>query len=314
MKSILLTFIFLLLTACTQKDEQGFPEPDQLPAVQMELSNASPKVGEQMDLTLRISAEERLILPPLSEKMDPRLEILESDSEIIPNDERWIQEHHYKLAIFEVTNVVVFADSHVKTLADEPQEIELPFQNIQVVSVLPENYAKPMLGADNLPDFRGPEALKRRKRNLIISAVAAGLLVLISVAVIWWMARRPKVVPPPVPPHIIVKREIEKLLQSESWQRPDVDASAVALSLILRRYIESRFEIRAPEQTTEEFLELVENQSPWSAQEQTGLKQFFAVTDQIKFAGSRPGSEVLEDLLQAVLQFVESTRVKEEQS
>ncbi|MDF3127707.1 hypothetical protein P0Y35_00715 [Kiritimatiellaeota bacterium B1221] len=312
MKTVLLMLPIILLSACTPKDETGFSDPEILPAIQLAISNASPKVGEQMDLTLRISAEERLLLPPLSEKFDPRLEVLETRSEIIRDDARWVQEQYYKLAIFQVTNLVVFADSTVQTLEDQPQEIDLPFQNIQVVSVLPENYAAPMLGEDTLPDFRGPEALKRQKRNLIISAVVGVLALIICGGIAWMMARRPKVLPPPVPPHLIVKKEIERLLQSEIWQRPDVDASAVALSFILRRYIEARFEIRAPEQTTEEFLELVENQPPWPAQEQTGLQQFFAVTDQIKFAGSRPGSEVLQDLLNAVRQFVESTQENEE--
>jgi hypothetical protein len=164
-----------------------------------------------------------------------------------------------------------------------------------------------MFGREDLPDFRGPEAIRRYRRNLWISLGALLALLLLGAVIAWRIARRPKPVPPPLPPHHVAARAMEALRESDIWQKPDVDACAVELSFILRRYIEARFEIQAPEQTTEEFLETVEQSAPWSESEQAGLSQFFTVTDQIKYAAARPEREVLEDLLSAVRSFVDAT-------
>jgi len=308
MRALSLLLLAALLAACTPKEtEIAFPEPENLPAIQIDLSNDAPKVGEPMDLTLRITSDKRLVLPPVTEWLDPALDVLESDSEILEDENLWVREDHLQLALFQVTNLTLFAESDVKTLAEEPQELTLPFQSIQVESVLTEEDSVPKFGDDTLPDFRGPEALRRQRRNTIISAVAAVLVMILIVTVLWILAKRPKPVPPPVPPYRIALDKMQALTQSEIWKNAQMDACAVALSQILRHYIEGRFDIHAPEQTTEEFLELAEARAPWPEEDQAGLAEFFSVTDQIKFAASRPGSDVLDELLAAARGFVEST-------
>jgi hypothetical protein len=303
----------LLLGACRPQPE-GLPTPEKLPAVQVDLSTSQPKVGEHVDLHLRVSAKERLVLPPVSEWIDPAIEVLSQSSDSVSNDDIWTEDHHLTLSLFQVTNLSLFAKTKIATLAEPPEEIDLPFTSIEVQSVLTDEDTSPKFGNDTLPDFRGSEALRRRKRNMIISAIAVWLT-LLTAAIIWWrLSRRPKPLPPPVPPAQIALRDMEILSQSEAWKLPDVDACAVQLSLILRTYIENRFDIQAPDQTTEEFLELAEIRAPWPESNQAGLKQFFAVTDQIKYAAARPGADVLEDLLAAARAFVNSTPLTMEEN
>jgi hypothetical protein len=89
------------------------------------------------------------------------------------------------------------------------------------------------------------------------------------------------------------------------------DAWFVRLSSIVRRYLEHRYEIRAPELTTEEFLN-VALARPELTQEHRGLlTQFLERCDRVKFAGYRPDSEESLATLAAARGFVEDTRLRE---
>jgi len=90
------------------------------------------------------------------------------------------------------------------------------------------------------------------------------------------------------------------------------DAWFVELSSIVRRYLEQRYEIRAPELTTEEFL-LVATARPELTTEHRGLlTSFLERCDRVKFAGYRPDAEESIATLAAARGFVEDTRLRED--
>ncbi|WFB35331.1 hypothetical protein P3T73_14300 [Kiritimatiellota bacterium B12222] len=302
----------LLLSACGRQQDLDFPTPESLPSVQVMVSNETPKVGEPVTVDIRVSAEERLVLPPPADWIDTAIEILDSSSTETEDTQPWSKTYQVDLTLFQVTNLSLFAETTVSTLSTPPQELTLPFKTLDVQSVLnTEEEQVPMFGSDELPDFRGSEALKRKRRNIIIgSAVATSILLLIA-ALIWHFIRKPSKRPPPIRPEVVALRKMDELTQSEIWTNSNADACAVALSSILRIYIESKFHIQAPEQTTEEFLESIEAHAPWPQSEQAGLKRFFEVTDQIKYAAARPGHQVFEDLYQASRNFVTTTSKNE---
>lgn len=95
---------------------------------------------------------------------------------------------------------------------------------------------------------------------------------------------------------------------------PDADTADgwfVRLSAIVRTYLEHRYEIRAPELTTEEFL-LVATARPELTEEHRGLlTQFLERCDRVKFAGYRPDTEESLATLSAARGFVEDTRLRE---
>lgn len=89
------------------------------------------------------------------------------------------------------------------------------------------------------------------------------------------------------------------------------DAWFVQLSGIVRHYLEQRYEIRAPELTTEEFL-LVATARPELTTEHRGLlTSFLERCDRVKFAGYRPDAEESIATLAAARGFVEDTRLAE---
>ncbi|MCE9580697.1 MAG: hypothetical protein K8W52_46680 [Deltaproteobacteria bacterium] len=91
----------------------------------------------------------------------------------------------------------------------------------------------------------------------------------------------------------------------------DADAWFVELSAIVRRYLEDRFAVRAPELTTEEFLREA-GRSPELADEQrAGLGEFLERCDRVKFAGWRPGADESLAILAVARAFVDQTRAIE---
>jgi hypothetical protein len=88
------------------------------------------------------------------------------------------------------------------------------------------------------------------------------------------------------------------------------DAWFVELSAIVRRYLEHRYEIRAPELTTEEFLLVATARPELSADHRGLLTSFLERCDRVKFAGYRPDAQESLATLAAARGFVEDTRLR----
>lgn len=108
---------------------------------------------------------------------------------------------------------------------------------------------------------------------------------------------------------------ITKLRSLEARGAPaaDVaDAWFVELSAIVRSYLEHRYDIRAPELTTEEFLQAASRAPELTSAHRTQLSQFLERCDRVKFAGYRPDSNESIDTLAAARAFIEDTRLRDE--
>jgi hypothetical protein len=90
----------------------------------------------------------------------------------------------------------------------------------------------------------------------------------------------------------------------------DADAWFVELSGIARRYLEARYDIRAPEQTTEEFLQEAGRAAELTPAHRDLLSAFMARCDRVKFANHRPDAEESLATLRAARGFVEDTRLR----
>jgi hypothetical protein len=88
----------------------------------------------------------------------------------------------------------------------------------------------------------------------------------------------------------------------------EIDRFYVELSAIVRRYLEERFEIRAPECTTEEFLEAASRAPALSAEHRDLLVEFLRRADLVKFARSIPGDLEMAESVRSAERFLEETR------
>ena len=109
------------------------------------------------------------------------------------------------------------------------------------------------------------------------------------------------------PAHHIALERIRLLRNSESMRNADYDTVLTQLSNILRTYLEDRFGIHAPSQTTEEFLEHAQR-SPALRVEQAGaLSTFLHRCDLVKFADMDASGAEVERAIVTVERFIEDT-------
>jgi hypothetical protein len=104
---------------------------------------------------------------------------------------------------------------------------------------------------------------------------------------------------------------IARLAALEAGGAPDADradAWFVELSMIVRRYLEGRFALRAPELTTEEFLSEARRAAELTPAHRDQLTSFLERCDRVKFAGYRPDEGESLATLRAARAFVDDTR------
>ena len=143
-----------------------------------------------------------------------------------------------------------------------------------------------------------------------------GLIVLIvAIAAIliwrWWRNRKLSIkLPPPVPAHVRAKNKLEAALALISQPKPFV----IEVSDTARAYLEERFDFRAPERTTEEFLRELGGTKLLLPEQKDSLGGFLASCDLVKFAKYEPGENELRGLHHSALRLVEETEPVEVQS
>ena len=133
--------------------------------------------------------------------------------------------------------------------------------------------------------------------------IATGLIILMGL--LWWQFRRRKSAAEQI--RETAAERARKRLRAMVNLMEDPERFCTALSEIVRVYLEERFRIRAPEQTTEEFLEDTRKNAILDQKHRELLANFLAQCDLVKFAGYQPVREDLARLHQSAGDFVEET-------
>ncbi len=173
---------------------------------------------------------------------------------------------------------------------------------IQVVSVLP-----PQLGEQDIGDIAGPLSLPRRPAPWI--GLGAAVLVLGAAAAV--LVRRRllgRSAPPEQPkePWESAMEELEALLARNLAGRGRYEEFYSGISDLTRRYVERRFGVRAPEQTTEEFLVKAKDHRTLSGYRPL-LQDFLNHCDLVKFARYQPSAEEMKETVHACRRFLTET-------
>ncbi len=89
--------------------------------------------------------------------------------------------------------------------------------------------------------------------------------------------------------------ELQRLLNRNLPAKGLFKEFYIELTMVVRRYIEREHGIRAPEQTTQEFLEAAAQQPSFTSEVVTQLKTFLESADLVKFAGQEATIAMAED-------------------
>lgn len=133
-------------------------------------------------------------------------------------------------------------------------------------------------------------------------------------ALAWWLikasrkrrTRFPST--PTVPAHALARQRLEAALALIHEPKPFI----IAVSDTLRSYLEDAFRLRAPEQTTEEFLIELQHSTLLSEAQKTSLGDFLQSCDMVKFARYEPRESELRELHDYAVELVAQTEPEPE--
>lgn len=163
--------------------------------------------------------------------------------------------------------------------------------------------------AEDIRDIRGPQNILP---EWVLPALILGAVLIASGIYGFWRWRRNRTARILLPYEVALQRleDIRALMQPASARE-----FSIAVSDIVRRYIELRFDVTATRRTTEEFLhDLLESSNASLARHQALLGDFLHQCDFVKFAASSLTLPNMESLRQSARAFVLATARPEETS
>jgi len=125
------------------------------------------------------------------------------------------------------------------------------------------------------------------------------------------LKERKKVVLPPKPAYLIAYEALEELKRLNLPAVGKIKEYYTMLSDIVRRYLESQFDIHAPEMTTEEFLHTLHQSPSLVARQKELLSNFLNSCDLVKFAKYGPSLTEMEEGFEAAKKLVDETKQNE---
>ena len=113
-----------------------------------------------------------------------------------------------------------------------------------------------------------------------------------------------------IDPYDAAVARIEKLKSQGVPDENGLDDWYVELSSIVRHYVEGRFNVRAPELTTEEFLRVAQQSktSGLSLEHKNLLGELLEGCDRVKFGKYRPANEEIQNALDITSKFIKDTQ------
>ena len=306
----------LLLAAVARADEAIEKEMQSGPVkATVRLEPKAPLIGDTVTLTIKVVAEKdvELLMPEFGEALE-RFSIVDFvPRQSIDDEGRTVAEQKYRLeppssggqAIPPILIEYVDRRPGEREAPEGYDAYELLTERIpfEVQSVVPKNAEAELKPPLSKLGPREPPPASRWPWAVVGVVLLAAAVPLVAKAVAAWRrrARRRSA-------YEIARARLERLLARPRPGREQVDAFYVELSWIVRRYLEDRFDLRAPELTTEEFLAAVGESPDLSRDHQTLLREFLRQADLVKFAGVQPTEEDVESSVVAARRFLEETR------
>lgn len=162
----------------------------------------------------------------------------------------------------------------------------------------------PVANATDIRDIGPPIVIPSGYEWLWWVLGAFAVIGVLVALLVYFLTRRKQIATPPViPPHIRAKQQLQSALTLIAQPKPFV----IVVSDTLRLYLEERFNFRAPERTTEEFLNDLQRTDRLTRDQKDSLGQFLTNCDLVKFARYEPGEAELRDLHASAVRLVEET-------
>jgi hypothetical protein len=302
-------FILLLLCSLAANGQARLPKD-----ARVELSRKKIKIGEQVDMTVRVHYYEGMkktsvSWPEFSDTLTDGLEIVSMDSIttklIDRSSEYYLQSR--KMVITSIDSGTYIIPPLQFTIGNDTlysDTVSLYVNTVPVDTTKAIKDIKPLYEVPGPP----PSASKSLVSGwvwLLLGVIAAGVIALIVL-----LNRRkpaPVIVPPAtiLSPHEQFLAELNRLGQEQTWVR-DLKLYHVTLADIMRSWLVERYHFSAREMTTREIIRKLKQQQA-NAGAVAELERVLQTADLVKFAKAFPGKEENELNLQLSIRFVQAT-------
>ena len=304
---ILIPLIVLSLFGCKEEVAKTYPQ-DRL-TVEYAIDRETILVGDPVELvvTAYYPTNGVLKLPEIGREKD--IVLLKRDWENIPREDGLIQsESRYSITSFRLGEQPVSTNDIVCTVNEETFTTNFPSIVLHVESSLSGNATSEL--ADIKPVQKLPGRIPRWIWVVLGSAAIAFFVGLIT-SRLW--KNRATLIPsaPPIPPHVIALKALQSLMNKGLLEQDECKPFYTELSLILRTYLEGRFSLNAPEETTEEIVEELSQSPELNGGQRNILQEFMRQADMVKFAKGHPDRTTMESAFNTTRQFVEETKQEE---
>jgi len=178
-------------------------------------------------------------------------------------------------------------------LQSKPVEIDVISEFGQVKSDLSQ--VDPML-----------EPLAPQENLVWLISLVVALLIILALFGYWILKGRnsKQADTPTLSPEQLAKIALDQLIAEELPSRGMVKEFYLRLTGIVRVFIEGKTGLRAPEQTTEEFLLDVNESSCFDKHQAYRLKEFLTAADLVKYAGQKPDETNIRQSVERAKEFI----------
>jgi hypothetical protein len=181
----------------------------------------------------------------------------------------------------------------VATIASDPIEVK--------VSTMLDDQV-PDLG--QLEGMLPPQPLEENQRYWWVWVVLVAIVLLLTAFKFLQRRKSPVATERKRSPEEIASESLAALLAQDLPGQGLFKDFYVRLTGLVRVYIEETTGLRAPEQTTEEFLREMRTRSTFSAERSIQLQEFLEAADMVKYAGQQPGSDQVELSIRRAQEFI----------
>jgi hypothetical protein len=294
----------LVLVGCKPEAQKKI-STDRL-TVEYSIDRETIYVGDPVELivTAYFPSNGVLELPELGREKD--LVLLNRDWTREPRENGLIKsETLFTLTSFRLGEHVVSTNTISCEIGDETFITNFPKIVLQVESSLTDD------ASSEIADIKPMHKLHGRVppwlwMSLLVALVA--FLIGLITSKLW--KNRQTLIPsaPPIPPHIIAFQSLEGLKKKGLLEKDECNPFYTELSLILRTYLEGRFHLNAPDETTEEIVGELSISTELDGNQRNILQEFMRQADMVKFAKGHPDRTTMESAFTTTTQFVEETK------
>jgi len=324
----ILALIMLALPSCNKKEIGDTKAKDSLGihrifergpvTVKIDIDKEEMTIADRLNLAISVTAAEdfEIELPGFGEKLEQFgiVDYYTTQPKLVDDNKKMITRSYvlepFLSGDYTIPSMKVRFWERGKE-ETEQHEVETSEIIIKVKSLLPET-----IGEKKLHDIKPPVRYPVSYAIWIWSGSIACIVAAVSIAVFIFVRKRKQAmtgkVISKIPAHELAFDRLEKLVSENLIEKGEIKRFYEGISDILRRYIENRFSINAPDQTTEEFLAGLKTREDFPDNYQLLLKAFLTHCDLVKFAEHQPETTDIENTFESCKEFIMGTKEEKE--